>query len=55
MSEDLKQLAGKIIEEAYNKGNLNVLDELVDPIVNIARSISHSTILPWNMVYVTKP
>ena len=31
MSEDLKQLTGKIIEEAYNKGNLDVLDELVAP------------------------
>ena len=33
MSEDLKKLAGKIIEEAYNKGNLNVLDEL-DQLLN---------------------
>jgi predicted ester cyclase len=31
MSEELKAMMRKIFEEAYNKGNLDVLDELIDP------------------------
>lgn len=31
MSEELKQHVQKIFEEAYNKGNLDVLDELIAP------------------------
>lgn len=30
MSEELKPMIRKIFEEAYNKGNLDVLDELID-------------------------
>lgn len=31
MSADLKQSMQKLIEEAYNNGNFDILDELVDP------------------------
>ena len=31
MSEDLKQSMRRLIDEAYNHGNFDVLDELVDP------------------------
>jgi predicted ester cyclase len=31
MSEELKPMIRKIFEEAYNKGNLEVLDELIAP------------------------
>lgn len=30
MTEELKSMIQKVFEEAYNKGNLDVLDELVD-------------------------
>ena len=31
MSDNLKQLAGKLIEEVYNSGNIDLLDELIAP------------------------
>ena len=31
MSEELKPMVQKIYEEIYNKGNLGLLDELIDP------------------------